>query len=92
MPAYILFFNDSGNTREDIHVPAGKRVYLVRDERVSQGTATVRDFRTGKEYTIPNGVTAYDIGIAGKAEVSLAFTRRSNPAIDSVNVEVTSPR
>jgi hypothetical protein len=92
MSTYALLFDATGATYENFHVPDDKRVYLVRSPAVSQGTATIHDFLSLNNYTIPDGVTVIETDIPPGADVSLAFMARSNPKITLVHAEVIKPR
>ena len=92
---YILEFDNSGQNRQNIRVPGGKHLYLLRAEEVSRGELTVHNFQSGKTYTIPDGVTFFDPGISGGTngvDVSLAFIGRSNNAVVRLEIEVCHRR
>jgi hypothetical protein len=92
MTSYVLPFDSSGRTHEDFTVPAKKAVYLTRAEAVKKGTATVTDLLSLNTYTLPDGETMIRTNIAPGTQVSLAFMAKSNPEINSIMVEVITPR
>ena len=89
---HILQFDNSGQSRQNIDVPTGKRVYFVRPQQASRGAVTVHDFQNGITYTIPDGVSVYDTNISGDTVICPAFIGRENANLDWLTVEVTYPR
>lgn len=88
---YTLQLDNSGQSRLNVTVPNGKRVYLSRAPQVKRGTMDVHDFQSGITYEVPDGVSVYDTQIVGR-KASLAFLATSNDSITSVTVDVRSPQ
>jgi hypothetical protein len=86
---YILWFDAAGGKRETFGVPEGKHLYLTRAEAVSEGAATVSNVTANQAYVLDDGDTVIEI-LNPPAQVTLAFTRRTNEKITFVMATVKS--
>jgi hypothetical protein len=86
---YILWFDAVGAKREKFGVPEGKHLYLTRAEAVAEGTATVSNLSANQAYVLDDKETVIEV-LNPPAEVTLAFTRRTNEKITFIMATVKS--